>query len=201
MNSKLIAYSMDFASYLIEKKKNDINQIILFGSVAREEADKDSDVDIFVEILKEDEKLENEIKNISQEFMESTKATNYWKLLGIKNEISPTVGTFDDWEKLKPSIIANGITLYGKFKQDVKGEHITFFTWENIKPESKRVLFNKQIFGYSQGNKYYEGMIDKYKGERLGKGCIVVPSEYTVVFHKLFKKNEITVKIKRVVEY
>jgi len=50
MKSKLIAYAMDFASFLIQKIKNidNINNIILFGSVAREEADKTSDIDIFI---------------------------------------------------------------------------------------------------------------------------------------------------------
>jgi len=61
MKSKLIAYAMDFASFLIQKIKNidNINNIILFGSVAREEADKTSDIDIFIDVVKENAELEN----------------------------------------------------------------------------------------------------------------------------------------------
>lgn len=200
MSSK-IALAMDFSSFLIEKVDTDkIKNIILFGSVSRQEDSEESDIDLFIDLVNDDIKVEEEIKKILERFYNSTKFRNYWKPLGIKNEINLSIGILEEW-KLYSSVVANGITLYGKYKHDLKGEHYTYFMWENIKPNSKRVIFNKQIFGYSQGNRYYEGMLDRYKGERLGKGCIVVPSEYTVVFHKLFKKNEITVKIKRVVEY
>ena len=48
MNYKLIAYAEDFISFLLEKlnKESDkIKQIILFGSVARDEDSKNSDID------------------------------------------------------------------------------------------------------------------------------------------------------------
>src|SRR3990167_7304033 len=101
MNSKLISYAMDFSSFLIQKikEKEKIRNIILFGSVSRDEANKKSDIDIFIDLIKEE-------------------------------------------------------------------EHKVFFVWENIKPNSKRVLFNKQMFGYKQNKKFYQGLIQKYNGER-----------------------------------
>ena len=42
---ELIAYASSFASFVIPKAEFD--EIILFGSVARNEADKDSDIDLF----------------------------------------------------------------------------------------------------------------------------------------------------------
>src|SRR3989338_4771549 len=203
MKSKLIAYAMDFASFLIQKTndKEQIKQILLFGSVSREEDTQESDVDLFIDLIREDKKIENELKEILNQFMQSSKFNNYWKLLGIKNELRLVIGELNKWEDLKPSIISNGITLYGKFQSDIKGEHKVFFIWENIKPNSKRVLFNKQMFGNTQGKKFYDGLLQKYKAERLGKGCIIVPIEHSNVFHNLFKKYKITVKIKKVVEY
>ncbi|MBU2639878.1 MAG: nucleotidyltransferase domain-containing protein [Nanoarchaeota archaeon] len=204
MKNKLIAFSMDFASFLIQKTKNKdkIKNIILFGSVAREEANENSDIDIFIDLTKEDKKTEKEIANLLTYFLDSTKYKNYWKLLEIENEIKLTIGELNKWNDLKSSILSNGILLYGKFKTDIKkGEHKIFFIWENIKPNSKRVLFNKQIFGYNQGKKFYKGMLQKYDGERLGKGCIIVPLEYSNIFNNIFKKCKITVKIKKVLEY
>lgn len=204
MKSKLIAYAMDFASFLVQKIDNVeiIRNIILFGSVSRWESDKNSDIDIFIDVINEDKKLENKIKKDLNEFLESTKYKNYWKLLGIENEIKLTIGNLDKWEELKSSIIANGILLYGKFKTEIKeGNHKVFFIWENIKPNSKRVLFNKQLFGYKQNEKYYKGLVTKYQGEKLGKGCIVVPLENYNVIHNIFKKYKIAVKIKKVLEY
>lgn len=195
---------MDFASFLIQKTKerSNIKNIILFGSVAREEASESSDVDIFIDVVKESQKLELELNKCLNNFLDSAKYRNYWKMLGIVNEVKLKIGKLERWKELRPSIIANGITLYGKFKPEVKeGKHKTLFIWENVKPNSKRVLFNKQMLGYKQGNKFYNGLIQKYQGERLGKGCIIVPLEHSLIFHKLFKKYRISVKIKKILDY
>lgn len=203
MQNKLIAYALDISSFLIQKtkRKEEIKQIILFGSVAREEAEKTSDIDIFIDITKDNEKIKKELNENLDKFMGSTKVKNYWKLLGIENNINLVIGKLSEWE-LESSIIANGITLYGKFKPEVKkGQHKTLFVWENVKPNNKRVLFNKQLLGYKQNNKQYEGLLQKYNGERLGKGCILTPLEHSVIFHKLFKKYRISVRIKKLVIY
>ncbi|MBI2137532.1 nucleotidyltransferase domain-containing protein, partial [Candidatus Woesearchaeota archaeon] len=46
---------MDVASFLVQKvsEREKIRNIILFGSVARGEADKTSDVDLFVDVTNE----------------------------------------------------------------------------------------------------------------------------------------------------
>ena len=204
MSSKLISYAIDFTSFLIQKltEKNKIKNIILFGSVAREEAGKDSDVDIFVDIVKDNKHLEKKINNCLNLFLKSSKYKNYWQPLGIKTNIKLIVGELDGWKDLKSSITANGLILYGKFKPEIKnGVHNTFFVWENISPNSLRVLFNKQLFGYSQRDKFYNGLLQKYGGKRLGKGCIIVPLEHSIVFLKLFRKHKISVKIKKVLDY
>lgn len=204
MGDNLIAYASDFASFLLQKitEKERIRNIILFGSVARDEASKNSDIDIFIDITKEDKRLDREIKDILDKYKDSVKYKRYWELIGIKNEIKLTMGDIDDWEELKPSLIANGIALYGKFKPEIKeGRHKSFFIWENIKPNSKRVLFNKYLFGYKQNKKQYIGLLKDYGGERMGKGCIVVPAENSNKFLALFRKFKIAVKIKRVLEY
>jgi len=155
-----------------------------------------------VDVSNEENKLDKEINGILEDYKNSTKYKNYWKPLGIENEIKVNIGKLDNWKELKPSIIANGIVLYGKFIKDVKeGQHGVFFVWENISPNSKRVLFNKQMLGYKQNNKFYQGLLQKFRGGRLGKGCILVPLEHSNVFHALFKKHRIAVKIKKVLEY
>ena len=202
MNSKLIAFAQDVSSFLIQKDKEIINNIILFGSVARNDNSPESDIDLFIDTFHSNKSIESKLNKHKDEFLDSVKYKTYWKLLNINNKVSLTIGKLDDWKELKPSIIANGIVLYGKYKPSIKeGSHKTFFIWENIKPNSKRVLFNKQMFGYKQKNRFYEGMIQKYNGERLGKGCIIVPLEHATRFHQLFKTNKITVKIKKVLEY
>ena len=202
MNSKLIAYALDFSSFLIQKikDKNQIKHIILFGSVAREEADRNSDIDLFLDLVKENKATETETEKITAEFYKSVKFLRYWKLLGIKNELKLVVGELGKWKELKSSIISNGIVLYGRFNPEIKGKPKVLFTWENISPNSRRVLFNKQLFGYKQKGKFYLGLIQKYSGERLGKGSLLVDWDYSVLFHQLFKRHKITVRIKKILE-
>lgn len=204
MASNLTSYALDFVSFLLQKvkKKEAIKHIILFGSVARDEAGATSDVDLFIDVAAEDTLFEKGCLKIVSSFYTSTKYTHYWKLLGITNEIKFHVGVLDKWTELKPSIIADGIILYGKFMPKTKdGKHVVFFIWENVTPNSIRVLFNKQLFGYIQNGKHYSGLLEKYNGERLGKGSIVVPLEHSVIIHQHFKKYKIAVKIKKVLEY
>lgn len=203
MSSKfLLPYALDFSSFLLQKikDKSKIKSIILFGSVAREEASQKSDVDIFVDLIKESKETEIEISSIKEEFYRSAKFTRYWKLLGVRNEIQQVVGELNQWKELKSSIINNGILLYGKYKPEVKGKPKVLFVWENISPNSKRVLFNKQLFGYKQYEKFYPGLLQKYNGERLGKGNLLVFWDNYIVFHQLFKKHKVTVKIKKIME-
>ena len=204
MKSNLLPFAMDFASFLIQKieEKENIKNIILFGSVARGEDTEASDVDIFIDIVTENSGFEKKVNSCLYDFINSVKYKNYWKLLGVESEIQLKIGKLDKWNQLKPSIISNGLTLYGKFKPNVKeGKHQTFFIWENVKPNSKRALFNKQLYGYRYGKKFYNGLIQKYSGEKLGKGCIIVPLEHAIIFHNLFKKYRISVKIKKVLDY
>ncbi|MEK6868473.1 MAG: nucleotidyltransferase domain-containing protein, partial [Nanoarchaeota archaeon] len=175
---------------------------ILFGSVARGDENKTSDVDIFIDVVRENTAFEKDCIGLVSSFYSSTKYTYYWKLFGITNKINIHIGVLDKWKELKPSIIADGVVLYGKFMPKTKdGKHIAFFIWENISPNSIRVLFNKQLFGYNQNEKHYSGLLEKYNGERMGKGSIVVPLEHSVFIHNHFKKYKIAVKIKKVLEY
>src|SRR3989338_1480941 len=145
----LISYAADFASFLIKSINIDnIKEIILFGSASRMEADKDSDIDIFINVAKKDTKLEKNVKEAKEQFFGSSKYKNYWKLLGVTNNINIIVGLLEDWE-LENSIASTGITLYGKYqRKPLKGKDAVLLVWENVKPDSTRVLLNKNMFGY-----------------------------------------------------
>lgn len=201
-NNILIPFAMDFTSFVLERSKREkIKRIILFGSVARSEYDEESDVDIFVDVF-DDNTLKKELEKIKSEYLKSKRYEDYWLLKDVKNEIKLTIGNLDKWKKLKNSIISNGLILYGKFEEmPEEAQHKTLFAWENIKPESKRVMLMKKLFGYSKGDKKYEGLLEKYKGERLGKGIITLPSSAADKFHQLFKKMKVTVRIKKIMEY
>ena len=191
--NELIAYALDFTSYLISKE-NKINRVILHGSVATGDFDEVSDADLFVDA---DEKLEKKINQIKDSYY-STKKFKEWKLKGINTDFSLIVGELDgkEWKNLKRSIMNTGIILYGKYKAETeKIHHYTLFSFENIKPDKKRVAIFRKLFGFKLGKKEYSGLAEKIKAVKVGKGCLLVPIEYVNELRRFFHDKKITVKL------
>jgi predicted nucleotidyltransferase len=201
--NKLIAYAADFASFLLEHRGiMQIRMIVLFGSAARNEADKESDIDIFIDTVKDDKKLAADISKTLDNFYSSSKYGNYWKLKGVENTISLKVGRLDRWKDLKNSIISNGITLYGKFQDMPQGaEHKAIFSWGRIMPESRRTLLSKRLFGRREKDKFYEGLLQKYSGRKISPGTVIVSNEHAPIFVRLFRDMKIKVEVRKIVEY
>ena len=108
--NKLISLALSFASFLIERIN--VESIILFGSVAQNNFDSESDIDIFIDANdKNKEKIENLL-----ELYKKTEEYEKFKLEGIKNEISLKIGRLNEWKDLKRSIISGGLVLYGNYK-------------------------------------------------------------------------------------
>ncbi len=197
MNKDLICYAQQYVSFLLsrldEEEISNIKEIILFGSVARGEDDSESDIDLFVNEIKHSTALQEKIKKLVDKFYQ-TEFYKLWKVLGIENEINPTVGILDTW-KLKNSIITNGITLYGKYlsKPDLQ-EQFALIYWDPIKSPSKRVLLSKKLYGYDY-KKSYEGVLQKLKGKKIATNCILVGIPEVKIIIDLFKKLKVSYRI------
>ena len=85
---EMIAYAQAFVSFILPKI--DAKEIILFGSVARGEADKNSDIDLFFDVDKDENKIKEIIKEELNKFYKS-KIAESWFLRGIKNNINANV--------------------------------------------------------------------------------------------------------------
>lgn len=145
--------------------------------------------------------IETESKKIINKFFDSAKFKNYWKLFGVENEIHLAVGNLNKW-KLKDTMLGNAIVLYQRFAPRLEnGKSKIILYWENIKPESKRVFLNKKIFGYNYYGKKYLGILEKYKGKKVGRGVIIFDAEYLKFFLDVFHSFKIPVEIMRVFEY
>jgi len=184
MNYRLIAYAQDFVSFLFEKLNRDgdkIKQIILFGSVARNESAKESDIDLFIEVL--DKKLEGKIKELKEEFYKSIKTKKYWNLFGVNNEINCSIGKMEEWAELERSLIANGMVLYGKYKGKAETEPYYLFIVTPGKDRKKNISIWKNLYGYNQkiGKREYakKGLIREYEGKKLARSTFIIPSEHT----------------------
>lgn len=191
--NELIAYTLDFVSYLMSKEKG-IDRVILHGSVARDDFDEKSDIDLFIDTK---EKIEKKVLGIINNYYK-TKRFKEWKLRGVENSISCIVGRLDnkEWADLKRSIINTGIILYGKYKAEAeKVNQYTLLSFENIKPDKKRVAVFRKLFGFKIGKKKYPGVVEKIKAIKVGKGSIIVPVEYVNELKKYFREKKVTVKM------
>ena len=202
---ELFSYAMDFASFLVqnlkEKDREKIKSIILFGSVARGEESKKSDVDIFVDVFSERESFKKSILEIKNKFLDSVKFKDYWKLLGIENEINFVVGKLENW-KLRDSMLGSSIVLYEKYSPKLEeGKNRVLLFWEPVKNNSKRVMLNKKLLGYNHYGKKYKGFLEIYGGVMLGSNVLLISTEQLNLFLKEFRKFKAKVRIKRVFEY
>jgi len=195
MNYKLIAYSQDFISFLFQhlgKDADKINQVVLFGSVARGEATKESDIDLFIDVS--DKNLEDKINKIKEDFYKSIKVKKYWDLLGIENEINCSIGILKEWDSLKRSLIADGILLFGKYKEKLETDSYYLFIIAPGKIRNKNISIWRQLYGYTQkiNKKIYvkKGLIKEYNGSKLAKGVFIIPLEHFQKIISFLKKNK-----------
>src|SRR3990167_3686226 len=117
------SYIYDFLSIVFDKLKDSekIKGIILFGSFARGNPRKDSDIDLFIDVEeKNKEEIEKHVRESLNEF--ELKSSKSWKLKGLNNAIVPIVDSLDkdQWRELKRDISSYGLTLYGKYRSYLK---------------------------------------------------------------------------------
>lgn len=97
---KLLPYAINFCSYLLqhlpEKKLQRTRTIVFFGSGARDEAPKGSDVDLFIEVEGKTKEIDHDIDRITEDFYGSVKYTRYWQLLGVTQPLSIKVGNLKE---------------------------------------------------------------------------------------------------------
>lgn len=194
----LKAYACYFVAYLLDNLRRDIpkiERIILFGSVARDTDEKDSDVDLFIELKKKTKKEEEKIKKILAGFYQSREAVLF-KARGIENKINLKIGKLKDWQELYKSIASTGISLYGPYEakelpSGVKLKIIIF--WQKI--GKNRGAFLNRLYGFRSKGKAYPGLLSKFAGKKLGKSCVMFPVEYKEEIFKLLKEYKVEAKI------
>lgn len=200
---ELISYALDFVSFYIQNTKygDKIKSIILFGSAARKEATKKSDIDLFIDIYEGEKQIEREANMVADKFYYSVKFKNYWALLGIKNNFSIIVGKIDKWN-LRDSMLGNSLVLYGSYSPKLgNGTNKTILYWDNIKNNSHRVMLNKKLFGFNHYSLHYDGLIQRYNGMKIGANVILINTENLNEFLKILKKFKAKTRIIRVLEY
>ena len=173
-----------------EKAMGQINNIILFGSIAQNKATKESDVDLFFDVSLSKTraaKLKNLLNKAAEEFYTSNAALQF-KLKGIDNKISIITGELNKWKDLKRSIISTGIVLYGNYTLGVEKKELKQHFIISWKAPKLRGAFLNKLYGFSIDKKHYIGMIKKLNAIKIGKSALMVPSEHKDKFMQLMEK-------------
>lgn len=203
---KLIPYVYDFISLLFDSPdaKKYIKNIILFGSTATGEVDKQSDIDLFINTSESvAEKIESIAKDAEKRFYLSVEKK--WSFLGINLPIKYIVADLDTyrWKEIKSEIISTGIVLYGKYEGIKEGlNHYVLFNYSISKLEQKKKMkFIRTFFGYKlkKQSKIYEkkGLISDIGGIKLDNS-ILVPVEKSREIQKVMIGLKITPEIREV---
>lgn len=192
----LKTYASYFAAFLLSslKSTDNIVRIVLYGSVAKGEATKESDIDIFVEVKKKTGRFLKELKDAEERFYESREAALF-NAKGMENRFSIKSGNLQDWKELYRSIASTGIVLYGPYetRELPSGtKHYIIVFWDGV--GRNRGAFLNKLYGFTVKGKHYPGLLLKFGGRKLGKSCIMLPVEYKGDLFRLVRTHEVNAK-------
>lgn len=194
-------YVYDFLSILAGKESfNRIRQIILFGSFARGNPREDSDIDLFIDVHKDDkENVSDDVKESLNEF--EIKAKESWRLKGIENQLQVIIDSIEEerWKEMRREIASYGIVLYSRYHgKPSKEKHCVLieYSLDGLKQKEK-MRFIRRVSGYSvkKGRKKYsfQGALSKFNADKIAN-AVLVPIENYRELSRLFKKAGIKVK-------
>ncbi|MFH1585841.1 MAG: nucleotidyltransferase domain-containing protein [archaeon] len=195
MHKQYTSYFVAYLNFNLPKKElENISKIILFGSTAKNEANKDSDIDLFIEVRKKPKSFENKIQKITEKFYKSREALIF-KSKNIDSKINILIGKLNDWPELKNSIESTGIILYGRYIPENKAgeKKYSIIFWDKI--GKNRGAFLNKIYGFNVKKKNYRGLIETLDGKKLGKSTIMIPSENTNEILNLLKPYKVNAKV------
>lgn len=203
-----LAYAADFVSYLLQhlppRDVATLELIAIFGSAARGEATRDSDVDLFIQSSKPDT-LERKVTTVIADFETSARVLDYWRPLGVRLPLSVKVGRSPSaFSAIPDALVEHGKVLYAPYRAVAPRPHArqrgVIFAWENISNPTSRNNIYRNLFGYVSHGKRYPGLVATTGGRRLTKGAIWVPLEHLVAVERLFRKNRVTCQLMRVAD-
>jgi len=194
LSKKLIVYASRFVSFLqdnLDEQFNEIDQIILYGSVARGTATEESDVDLFIDT---EANIEKNIENVLGHFYKSKDYTLF-KSKGVGNEINVKTGRLSKWKELHRSITANGKVLWGDFKATetpIGTKHHILFHWDAI--GRSRTAFLNKMYGYTTKERRIKGVLEVWHGKKIGKSAVLIPYKYKEKMFDILKKYNVNAK-------
>ena len=181
----------------VSKKYSEIESVIIFGSVARDQAGKESDLDVCIVL-----KNKNTKSNISN------------KILDLEEKYDTNINlVFTDYSfkeldrQFIETVLREGITIYGK-TPDVSIQQLELEPYEIIKfdlsnlDQSKKMKIKRLLYGIKTKKKYkekiytnkQEGLVEKLGGLRIGIASILIPEKKSREIENILRENNVTLR-------
>lgn len=193
----LFAMCYAYISYLFRERdiRKKIKTIYLFGSVARGDFDKESDIDIFIDLEKKNEAL---IKKSSSNALKKFYAIEgkKWELKGVINPLAIKMGNLDEWE-LKEGIVREGIILFGQSSASNMQKYL-LFSFASIQEAKKRIRVIRKLFGRKEREYQEQGIVQKYNGKVLSSRIFFVPAFALKEITQFFAEEKISYEFEEV---
>jgi predicted nucleotidyltransferase len=193
------AYAAYFGAYLvsslIEKEMLDqIEKIILFGSVAKGTVTKESDVDVFIQTKNESKKLKTIISGIVESFYNSREAVLF-RTKGVANRFNIIIGEIKKWKELYRDIAATGILLWGPYQagRPPEAKHMAIFYWKSV--GKNRGSFLNKLYGFKIGGRKHPGLLEKWGGKKIGKSSVMIPIYHKEELIALIKQHDVDAEV------
>ncbi len=172
-----------------------IKAVYLFGSVARNDFDEDSDIDVFVDADKKDvENLEKLCSHTLGKFLKNE--GEKYRLRGLDNKISIKVGELSKWD-LKSSVDAEGITLFSRAGK-ASYNRMTIFSFSPIKSPKDRIRIVRKLFGRAEQDYQAKGLVHELGGIVINPRTFMIPSLYAKKILQIFSKEKVTYRLEEV---
>ncbi len=190
----LIAYGAAYASYVLRDSgapQADIRTIYLFGSVARGDFDRDSDIDVFIDLREKEGIAARALKR----FLASEEREKF-RLMGVTQEIKPMEGKLAEWE-LKESVEKDGIVLYSAAAAAGLRPY-SLLTLEPVSPVAKRNRVLRALAGRREKNFRGVGLVQQLGGETVDSRVFLLPAEETQKVLAVLSREKANYKTKKV---
>ena len=181
----------------VSKEYSEIESIIIFGSVARDQAGKESDLDVCIVL-----KNENTKNNISNKILDIEKKHD-------KNiNLVFTDSSFKGLDRqFVETILREGITIYGK-TPDASIQQLELEPYEIIKfdlsnlDQSKKMKIKRLLYGTKTKKKYkgkiytseQKGMVEELGGLRIGIASILIPEKKSWELENILRENGVSLR-------
>ncbi len=189
--TKFDACLLDLRRYLTEC--DEVERAILYGSVARNIAGPESDLDLLIAAPRErHEELAVELYRVGARYDVT---------------ISPYLVTREELKRIDPqfleSVVRDGVVIKGEplepSLRDLRLEPYELVTLHlDHLAQAEKVRLSRELYGYASVRKYKrkqyrsrkEGFVEKVGGRRLGRGTFLIPARAWPQLEALLDKRQ-----------